>query len=300
MDFKIIKTVIESVAGHGLKEVIPSTMGEPLLYPKMEHFLRLIDKHNLRLNLTTNGTFPRLGPEKWAEKILPLASDIKISINGATRSIAEDIMVGIEFEKHISAITRFIKIRDELFSNRNGRPSITFQVTYMEKNLEELPKILELATDLGVDRFKGHHLWITWPRLENQSLLRNIDSRRRWNHMVQRLQKIARTKRLPNGKYIMLDNLYQIPLIRKESALAEDWLCPFIGREAWIAWDGTFNVCCAPDNLRRTLGYYGNVNEADFMVLWNSDKYARLVKKWGNYWVCKKCNMRRPKNEREC
>ena len=76
-------------------------MGEPLLYPEFLKIVELAKKHKLKINLTTNGTFPRYGVKKWGELILPLASDIKISINGATKRLNEKIMQGINFEKQL-------------------------------------------------------------------------------------------------------------------------------------------------------------------------------------------------------
>jgi len=291
MPIELVEKVIGSAHEH-LEEVIPSTMGEPLLYPHFREFLNILEKYGIRMNLTTNGTFPILGVEKWGELILPLASDVKISINGASREIAESIMVGIDFEKQLSDIKKFIGIRDRIRSSGDNHPTVTFQVTYMEKNLEELPKILELAIDLGVDRLKGHHLWITWPELENESLRKNKESIERWNSMVDTLYDIKKER----GSDIKLDNVYQLPT-EGDSQIPDEWICPFLGREAWIAWDGTFNVCCAPDNLRRRFGHFGNVRDTDFMELWNSEKYNRLVSNWGDNEVCNRCNMRRPAEE---
>jgi MoaA/NifB/PqqE/SkfB family radical SAM enzyme len=38
-------------------------MGEPLLYEHFEGILELCRRYGVKLNLTTNGTFPRLGAE---------------------------------------------------------------------------------------------------------------------------------------------------------------------------------------------------------------------------------------------
>ncbi|MHA1847667.1 MAG: SPASM domain-containing protein, partial [Promethearchaeota archaeon] len=39
----------------------------------------------------------------------------------------------------------------------------------------------------------------------------------------------------------------------------------------------------------------GNVNDHDFMELWTSQKYQKMVLNWGNNETCKTCNMRKPK-----
>jgi glycosyltransferase involved in cell wall biosynthesis len=79
MPFELIRSVVASAAPNGLREIIPSTMGEPLLYDRFEDILELCREHGVKLNLTTNGTFPRLGARVWAERIVPVTSDVKIS-----------------------------------------------------------------------------------------------------------------------------------------------------------------------------------------------------------------------------
>lgn len=291
----IIEKVISSATPFGLKEVVPSTMGEPLLYPYFDIFIKMAKKYNIKINLTTNGTFPKRGVNEWGYLILPVASDVKISINGATKETAEKLMVGLNFEKQLKNIERFIEIRNEIRKSSINNPTVTFQVVYMESNLEELPQLLKMAIELDADRFKGHHLWITWPELRKESLRRNPNAIERWNKVVDKLYHIRDYYCKRNGKKIRLDNVYKLPLDLKKTIIPDDWVCPFIGREAWVAWDGTFNVCCAPDNMRRTFGHFGNVKDADFMDLWNSENYNKFMKNWGNYSVCKICNMRRPK-----
>ena len=297
MDFEIIEEVIEYAVNYGLKEIIPSTMGEPLLYKNFIDLLYLIKRYNLKLNLTTNGTFPRLGVKKWAELILPIATDVKISINGATKDINESVMDGINFENQINNITEFIQMRDEVRKKGKNFPTVTFQATFMVRNLNEIIDLLRNAIKLNVDRFKGHHLWVTHPELQDQSLKSNEYTIKKWNGIVEKVIQIAENERLKDGNKIIIDNIYPIFSYDKELLAPYNFLCPFLGREAWIAWDGAFNVCCAPDALRKTFGYFGNVKEEKFMELWNSDKYLQLVENWGSYQVCKICNMRRPLNK---
>jgi pyruvate-formate lyase-activating enzyme len=85
-------------APHGLREVIPSTMGEPLLYDHFERSSRSAASYGVKLNLTTNGTFLASAPEAWAERIVPVTSDVKISWNGATAPTHEAVMLGARWE----------------------------------------------------------------------------------------------------------------------------------------------------------------------------------------------------------
>ena len=301
MDFQIIEKVIEDTVNYGLKEIIPSTMGEPLLYKNFIDIIKIIKWRSLKINLTTNGTFPRLGAEEWAKLILPIASDVKISINGATKVTNELIMAGINFKKQISNIENFVQIRDKIRKKGINHPTITFQTTFMNRNLKELPELLRIAIKMDIDRFKGHHLWITHPELENESLKQDWDSIKHWNKIAEELNVIAENERLKNGRKIKLDNIYPILYPNKNNETHNDLICPFLGREAWIAWDGKLNVCCAPDNLREKFGSFGNVKDKNFMKLWTSKSYTDLIQNWGNYDVCGICNMRKPKKDiRSC
>ena len=294
MDPRIIRSVIRSAVPFGLREIIPSTMGEPLLYPWFNEILNLVSHHGLRINLTTNGTFPGRGAEGWGRVILPVASDVKISVNGSSPTVNESIMRGIRHREQLRNIQSLLAIRDEVGAGGENHPTITLQVTFMEKNLRDLPNLLTTAIQLGVDRFKGHQLWVTWPHLERESLRRSRESRIRWNDMAGKLHSIADNVPLPDGKHIKLDNVFTLPVDKRADATQENRICPFAGREAWIAWDGTFNVCCCPDEVRRGFGHFGNVTERDFMELWGGQQYLRFVGGWGSYEACRECNMRRP------
>jgi organic radical activating enzyme len=80
MDFTIIERVVQAFLPLGLEEIIPSTIGEPFLYSRFEDFLKLAEKYNLKVNITTNGTFPNGGVKKWLPLLLPVLSDIKFSV----------------------------------------------------------------------------------------------------------------------------------------------------------------------------------------------------------------------------
>lgn len=299
MPISTVERVIASALPFGLREIIPSTMGEPLLYPHFLELLGVVSENTLKINLTTNGTFPRLGARKWAEKILPFASDTKVSVNGATAGTAESIMEGLDFKQQVANLEQYIAVKNEIARSGRASPTVTVQVTFVDSNFTELPDLLELAVDLGVDRFKGHHVWVTWPEIEKESLKRSEDRIEAWNSMVDALHAIAAGRPGPDGTRIRLENIHKLsPSVGTVHETADfSWVCPFIGKEAWISWDGRFDVCCAPDPLRKTFGSFGNVLETDFMDLWRGKRYSGLCCSAGNHAVCAQCNMKIPAME---
>ncbi len=293
MPFEMIERVIAETAAHGLREVIPSTMGEPLLYEHFEGILELCDRYDVKLNLTTNGTFPRLGATTWAERIVPVASDVKISWNGATKATHETIMLGSRWENVVDNVRAFIAVRDAHAKAGGSRCRVTFQLTFLEANLAELADMVRLAIDLGVDRVKGHHLWTHFAEIREQSMRRSPEAIERWNQAVIRARAAAAERTLPNGKHVLLENVFLLDSSATED-LAPGGPCPFLGQEAWVSAAGRFDPCCAPDAQRRSLGEFGELTAKSFMEIWNGEAYRELVATYRNRALCLSCNMRKP------
>ena len=288
----ICKVVADAAAAGELREIIPSTMGEPLLYENFEDILKLCSQYDVRLNLTTNGTFPRLGAKAWAERIVPVASDVKISWNGAGKATQEAIMLGSKWDKVLGNVQTFIAIRDDQASSGGNWCRVTFQLTFLEANVAELADIVRLAIKLGVDRVKGHHLWAHFKEIKQQSMRRSRDAVHRWNQAVFQAREAATERRLPNGQHILLENIF--PLKEESDGLALGGPCPFLGQEAWVSAQGRFDPCCAPDALRRTLGDFGNLHEQGIMDIWNGRQYRNLIATYRSRNLCLGCNMRKP------
>lgn len=298
MDIKLIRKVLKESKGTPLKEIIPSTMGEPLLYKNFEEIINMCHEFNLKLNLTTNGTFPIKGVDKWAELITPVASDVKISWNGATKETQEKIMLHSNWEKVLNNLKTFIKVRDELAQDGGNRATITLQLTFLKTNVHELADIVSLGIDLGVDRIKGHHLWAHFKEIRSLSMRNDQEALKYWNQMAQKAIDVAASRLLPNGKRIKLENIYLLSE-KATKDLTPGGECPFLGKEAWINTEGRFSPCCAPDELRSTLGDFGNVRNHSLNELWTSQAYTDLRKTYPKKTLCIGCNMRKPLNIHE-
>jgi len=293
MPIELVRKVIAEAAACGLREVIPSTMGEPLLYEHFDEIVELCRQYRVKLNLTTNGTFPGRGARAWAERIVPVTSDVKISWNGAHKETQERIMVGARWDAVVENVRTFMSVRDAHAAAGGDRCRVTFQLTFLETNVGELADIVRLAVDLGVDRVKGHHLWAHFEEIAGLSMRRSPESIRRWNAAVLDARAAAAERTLPNGRHVLLENIFPLDDSATEE-LVPDGSCPFLGMEAWISAEGRFDPCCAPDAERRKLGELGNLNEKGLMEIWRGDEYRTLLRTYRNRDLCRGCNMRRP------
>lgn len=291
-----LEPIFQQAAELGVKEIIPSTMGEPLIYKHFDKIVELCYKYNLKMNLTTNGTFPPVSGktvEEWAKCLVPINTDVKFSWNGATAETDEKIMIGKNFYQTIENLKTFIRIRNEHFQKTGGYCRVTFQLTFMQNNMHELADMIKLAAELDVDRVKGHHLWVHFEEIKDLSIKANPESIQKWNEYVQQAYEAQEKYRKPNGKKILLEQIY--PLQEHENQEVPDhYQCPFLNKELWISAEGIISPCCAPDELRKQLGNFGNIQQIALKEVLNSAEYQSLVKNYKSIPLCKNCNMRKP------
>lgn len=293
MDFKTVEEIFEQAASLGVKEIIPSTMGEPLLYKQFDQIFDLAKQHDIKINLTTNGTFPKKTVLYWARLIVPNTTDVKISWNGATAETSEKVMLGLAFAKAKQNVKEFIAYRDQYFKSHGYYCRVTLQLTFMRNNMHELADIIKLAASLGVDRVKGHQLWDHFDEIKDLSMRATPESVAEWNNYVEQAHATAEKYKKPNGEKVLLENITAI----KNNEITEvpsDYECPFLTKELWISATGKISPCCAPDHLRQSLGDFGNIKNSSIQEVLNSDSYKDLVANYKSKEVCKTCVMRKP------
>ena len=152
MTFEMAQAAIEKYAAERddsgnrvLREVIPSTMGEPLLYSHFDELLEFCRLIGIPLNLTTNGTFPG----KWAhesamELLLRSCSDIKVS------HLASE-----QFGDWKANVEKLMTVRRSLcVEHAAGVATVSLQVTLHRKNLDMVPDLVKWASSIGIARIK--------------------------------------------------------------------------------------------------------------------------------------------------
>lgn len=293
MKFETVESIFNQAKKLGVSEIIPSTMGEPLLYKEFDKIFELSNHHNIKINLTTNGTFPKKTVLEWAKLIVPNTTDIKISWNGATKETSEKIMIGVDFEKTIANIQEFVAYRNSYYQETGYFCRVTLQLTFMQNNMHELADIIKLAAQLGVDRVKGHQLWAHFDEIKSLSMKESNDSIIQWNRYVKEAYIAQEKYRKPNGEKVILENIIPIEENNNE-VVPEEYECPFLTKELWISATGKISPCCAPDNLRKELGDFGTIEQYTVEEVLKSDRYTELVANYKSKPLCKTCNMRKP------
>lgn len=294
MDPSLAAALLEEARGWPLREVIPSTMGEPLLWGGIEPLLDGCAAAGVRLNLTTNGTWPGRGARAWGLRLAPVASDVKVSWNGASAASAEAIMAGLDFAAAVDGLRAFGAARDEVADRTGHRCRLSLQVTAQAGNVDELPALVTLAASLGVDRVKVNQLQPRVPVLASRALLFSQAGRDRWNGALAAMQGAAALA-AAEGRAVELQ--HGGPLAPLGAPPGPPGPCPFLGREAWVLHDGTFAPCPHPAAWRGELGTFGSVAAAPLLAIWEGEALARFVAGHATNPVCTACPLRRPGGE---
>ena len=126
-----------------LREVIPSTMGEPLLYSKFNELLQVCEAKSLKLNLTTNGSFPGpWGSDSGMERLLGSCSDIKIS----TLSYEMGGISQALWRENVERLMACRRRKNE--AGENPLSTVSLQVTLHGENVPNESAALEWAKEM--------------------------------------------------------------------------------------------------------------------------------------------------------
>lgn len=168
MPFDVARRAIESALPKGLREVIPSTMGEPLLYSRFDELLELCRANGVPVNLTTNGSFPGTwGGDDGMSRLLAACSDIKVSCMGWGETFAE-MMPGLAFDKWKKNVESLVECKSRMAGRGNEESreaeslkaksarvaTISLQVTLHRRNFAVATEILQWAESIGISRIK--------------------------------------------------------------------------------------------------------------------------------------------------
>lgn len=256
MPFEIARAAIEKYAAERdasgkrlLQEVIPSTMGEPLLYSHFDELLEFCRALEIPLNLTTNGTFPgKWGSDAAMGVLLRSCSDIKVSY-----------LASEQFDGWKANVEKLVRVRDKLRENagcedadcamdadadcartaKSRVATVSLQVTLHKKNLQKVPEIVSWASAIGIDRIK-------WNKVV---LLKGVPPEFRKEYELTEDDVALLRSRLKSTKVRCEGSLFFTDSHNGDCAMGGvcGVSCPFKD-EIWILPDGSENHCPDPEH----------------------------------------------------
>ncbi len=252
-------------------------IGEPLLNREVFAMVREAVGRGIAVEVTTNGT---LLTEENCRRLLDSGLlAIYLSVDGATAETFERIRRGAKFACVMDGIRRLTAMR-----GRRRLPEIHFWTVGQAGNIQELPALVRLAKEVGVDSLRLQYDLIYWGQEAWQATL-EPDSLRTASHR-QTAQSFIETAResarqLALGFHVYTDNKF---------SWRENKLCPWPWSSSFISSEGDIVPCCVIGNPE--VLSFGSVLKDPVETIWNGQEYQafRQAMKRGDIpQVCRGC-----------
>jgi radical SAM protein with 4Fe4S-binding SPASM domain len=241
--------------------------GEPLMASNLDKTIEAARRYGVKLDITTNATL--WNGEKLINRLIPVLNGAYFSIDAATKRIFESIRAGADFDKVIANMQLFSKLR--LNCKDSQRPRFIIVAVLMRRNIEELPLLVELARELGVEEIWTQHVKIYDEKFKQESLLFHKE-------LANKCLKAARERARELNFRITLPPPYRTAKDSEKYSHPPSFrlraeLCPYLWREAMITISGDVLPCC---NAHPSTPIMGNVARNSFLEIWNNKIYRRM------------------------
>lgn len=156
------------------EEVTLFGWGEPTIHPHFVEILEHLDQFPVRKYFVTNGTqLDRIKNAIFKYKV----DIIAISLDGACASTNNRIRRGSDFDKVINSISSIVMERNE---RGVSYPYMNFVFTAMNSNYREIPDMVKLAHQIGIEEVKYVYITVFSEDLipevlwDKQNLIKNV------------------------------------------------------------------------------------------------------------------------------
>ena len=147
-----------------IEEVSLFGWGEPTVHPQFVDILKYLDQFSVRKYFCTNGM--RLA--ELEDEIFNNHVDIiAISLDGACAETNNKIRCGGNFDKIIHGLKSIVAYKRKF---NLERPYMNFVFCVMNENYRELPNMVRLASEIGINEVKAVYFTSFTKELENQTV----------------------------------------------------------------------------------------------------------------------------------
>ncbi len=244
-------------------------LGEPVLNPHLADYIRALSAAGIETWFTTNATL--IDEAKARELAEAGASRISVSIDGATAETYETIRRGARFASMLRGLHALTAMRRTL-----GRPQVTVNFVAMDCNLHELPALVDLCAEAGVEAINVEPLF-DWG--DQSAELAVHYQREALGSMAEAagtdLLATARERAGEAGIHFSSRFLsdsgtldYRERVRRRRAG--DGWLCSEPWSTVFITAAGEVRTCCLNDTV------FGNLFEQSFEEIWNGEPYRRF------------------------
>jgi MoaA/NifB/PqqE/SkfB family radical SAM enzyme len=149
-----------------IRKLALSVSGEPLYDPHFQYLLDEARRFGVFVEFTTNAML--VSKPGMLDRILDGVGRVNISMDGATPETFERLRGGAKFDKVCANVKKLTEGRRE---RGQATPEYNLRYILMKDSIHELPRMVELTHELGVDHLYTNHLQVFMDDLKDQSLV---------------------------------------------------------------------------------------------------------------------------------
>ena len=234
-----------------IEEVTLMGWGEPTIHPHFNEMLEIINRHAARKYFCSNG----MNLQKIKNAIFDYNVDVfAISLDGATDETNSRIRRGSNINQIKADLQDIVKIKKE---RGLKYPWINFVFCAMRSNIRELPDLVRLAAEIGIEEVKVVYLTVFEEALLEETLWGHEDIVRKvFEEAICISEELGVVLKLPH--YIGEDEA--------GDKLHKD--CYVAWRDFFVGSDGYVRPC-----MSTYTKFFEYDRNKDFMEMWNASEY---------------------------
>jgi radical SAM protein with 4Fe4S-binding SPASM domain len=262
MSFENFKCIIDNEFPYW-HSIMLQGAGEPFLNEDVFHMIAYEKRMGNYVSTFTNATLLDTGTCK---RIINSGLDsLRFSLDGATADTFERLRGGADFERVVANIKNFITIMREARGSVK-KPKLSITVVAMEENIHEIPDIVSLAAELGIN-FLEVQAYQQPMNIESTNI--HFPNRALAKHCLERA--VARGKKI-GVKVQIPQSMYQAGAELEDTPVRRNCVSPWV--QVYITHDGYVTPCCR--NFTSQHYTCGNIFQEPLRRIWNNDKYQKF------------------------
>mgnify|MGYP004455353445 FL=1 len=254
-----------------VEEVTLMGWGEPTIHPHFNEMLEIINRHSARKYFCSNG----MNLKKIKDAIFDYKVDVfAVSLDGATDETNSRIRRGSKIDVITEDLKDIVRIKKE---RGLKYPWINFVFCAMKSNIHELPDLVRLAAEIGLDEVKVVYLTVFENDLMHETLWGSEEEVREVFEEAMKIgDELGIALKLPHyvGEDVAGDKLHKDCFV--------SW------RDFFLGSDGYVRPC-----MSTPVKFFEYDKDKDFMEMWNSKEYQNYRKIVNNQTAmdtpCRRC-----------
>jgi MoaA/NifB/PqqE/SkfB family radical SAM enzyme len=233
--------------------VVLGGFGEPLVARSFDRYFDRLCARRARVALQTSGY--RLTEERAEQFVSRGLRLLHISIDSPDPDTYRTIRPRISFTDVQQRVRQIVQLKHQAAAQS---PAVHIVFVAMRRNIEQLPAMVDLASDLGVDQLTVQYLVVHSEHLRQESLFYHQD-------LANSMLDLAQARAEDRGLTLDLPGRFGRPQPAPDLHCRDPWQVMF------VRWNGDVRPCCyAPNALM------GRLSEASFWSIWNGPAYREL------------------------